>query len=319
MEIVTFQKQHIEEAKAIVFANYQQEQGKVGILPKIEEVPDLSWFAENGLGVAAVEEGVLVGFLCCVGSFDNAFGTNAKGTFSPIHAHGALTENRVSIYRRMYQRAAEIWVEQGILYHAIALYAHDRLAQEALFLYGFGARCADAIRDMEPICCTELPGYTFRQLPKSEVSKLRPMRRALAAHLGTSPCFMKSHPEAEEAWLAHAEQRDSQVFVAEKDELLAAFVEVRPDGENFITELPAMANICGAYCLPEFRGKGVTANLLNEAISQLREQGITLLGVDHETANSTALGAWSKYFTHYTYSLTRRVDECALSEKGSAK
>lgn len=75
----------------------------------------------------------------------------AKGTFSPIHAHGAIKENRPMIYKRMYQYAAEKWLKHKITYHAIAQYAHDTEALEAFFTYGFGLRCMDAIRPMEEI------------------------------------------------------------------------------------------------------------------------------------------------------------------------
>lgn len=311
MNIVTFEKQHIEEAKAIAFANYQQEWEKVPCLPRITRMPELTWFAENGLGVAAIENGELIGFLCCVGAFDNAFGSGVKGTFSPIHAHGALTEGRVEIYRRMYQAAAQIWVDHGIMQHAIALYAHDSAAQEALFLYGFGARCADAIRDMEQIRCGKVPGIVFRELPKEELIRLRPMRNALHAHLGESPCFLDAHNGLPEKWILNREQGDYRVFAAETETDIAAYIEVCADGENFLTEAEDMANICGAFCWPRYRGTGIFAQLLNFCVDSLRREGFQRLGVDHETANPTALAAWSKYFTHYTYSLVRRIEECA--------
>lgn len=142
---------------------------------------------------------------------------------------------------------------------------------------------------------------------------MRRMRMQLSAHLGESPCFMYSEPKAEEAWLARAETRDTQVFAAEYAGAAVAFVEVGEDGENFITEAPDMKNICGAFCLPQFRGTGLFANLLNFAVAQLRIQGVTRLGVDYESINPTASGAWGKYFTPYTYSVVRRIDECALA------
>lgn len=37
--------------------------------------------------------------------------------------------------------------------------------------------------------------------------------------------------------------------------------------------------------------------------------GKTHLGVDYETVNPTALYFWTKYFTPYTYSYIRRIDE----------
>ena len=90
-------------------------------LPEIESIPDLEYFAWNGLGVAALEGDQLIGFLCCYEPWDNAFDSAAKGTFSPIHAHGAIKENRQMIYKRMYQYAAEKWVKHKISYHGIAL------------------------------------------------------------------------------------------------------------------------------------------------------------------------------------------------------
>lgn len=313
MNIVAFEKQHIEEARAIAFANYQEEQQFVRDLPEIGGIPDLSWFAENGLGVAALEDGELVGFLGCVGPFDNAFGSRVKGTFSPIHAHGALTEDREMTYRRMYQAAAEKWVSRGILYHAIALYAHDIQTIEALFRYGFGMRCVDAIRTMNRIHCAPVIGYTFRLLPKEEIAAIRQMRMRLSAHLGESPCFIYDSPQMVEAWIAKAELRNTQVFVAEWDGAAVAFIEVGADGENFITETPAMKNICGAFCMPQHRGTGLFANLLNFTVAQLRQEGVTLLGVDYESINPTASGAWGKFFTPYTHSVVRRIEESSLA------
>ena len=37
------------------------------------------------------------------------------------------------------------------------------------------------------------------------------------------------------------------------------------------------------------------------------------LGVDYETFNATAHGYWTKYFTTYTHSVVRRIDEHAAS------
>ena len=313
MNIVAFEKHHIEEAKAIAFANYQEERSVVGTLPEIKQMPELTWFAENGLGVAALEDGEMVGFLGCVGPFGNAFGSGVKGTFSPIHAHGALTKDRGRIYGKMYQMAAEKWVSKGILYHAIALYAHDVQANSAFFQYSFGLRCMDAIRSMSPIACPPLTGYTFRLLPKEDVCAVRQMRIQLSSHLGESPCFVYDSPQMVKDWIAKAETRDTQVFVAERDGVAVAFIEVGEDGENFITEIPGMKNICGAFCLPQYRGTGLFANLLSYTTEHLREEGVTRLGVDYESINAAASGAWGKYFTPYTHSVVRRIEENILA------
>lgn len=308
MIIVNFEKRHADAAKALALANYQEERSYVPELPDSPEIPDLNWFAENGMGVAAMEGDRLVGYLCCVGPFENAFNSGIPGIYVPLHAHGTIAEGRERIYRRLYQAAAEKWVERGTLSHAITLYTHDMQALQTFFGYGFGLRCIDAIRSLAAVPGTSPEGFTFRVLPRSQVGKVRQLRRMLSAHLMQSPCFMPDSPENVERWIDMAEQRDSRVFVAEKDDEAVAFIEVKEEGENFITYSPVMRNICGAFCLPRYRGTGLFAALLNHMISELDRGEVSLLGVDYESLNPTASGAWRKYFLPYTYSVVRRID-----------
>jgi len=316
MNIVNFEREHVGEAMMLALSNYHEERMCVEELPEILEVPDLEEFVSNNLGVAALEGERLVGFLCCYSPWENAFGSAARGTFSPIHAHGAVQENREKIYAMMYRAAAEKWVAMGITSHAIGLYAHDEKALKAFFTYGFGARCADAVRGMEAVNCSAVAGLGYRELLKEELYQIRTMRKELSKHLGDSPCFMYSTEQEFEEWLARAEGRDTKVYVAEAEGRPIAFIEVAEDGENFITEVSDMKNICGAFCLPEYRGSGVFANLLSYVVGELCRQNIRILGVDYETFNPTANGAWNKYFTSYTCSVVRRIDECVLRQNG---
>ncbi len=315
MKIFEFEKKHIEAAKLIAAENYKEEREQVSILPDIDGLPDLEYFANNGLGVAAFEEERLVGFLCCYEPRDNAFNSKAKGTYSPINAHGAVKENRRKIYQKMYQAAAEKWVKHGIGYHGIGHYAHDAESINAFFTYGFGLRCIDAVRPMIEIECKPCDGIYFEELAKKDVMRVRELRRMLSEHLGKSPCFMYSSSEILEEWLARAEGRDSRVFAASDGSKVAAYIEVTAEGENFITEVDSMSNICGAFCLPEYRGKNIYQNLVNFVITKLKAEGYKLLGVDFESFNPTAYGFWLKYFTAYTNGVVRRIDECALQNE----
>ena len=91
MEFVTFGKEHVEEAKKIGWENYQEERVFVPALPKDVKIWDLDYFAQNGLGVAALDQGKLAGFLCYFSPWSNAFDTkDSSGTFSPLHANGAV-------------------------------------------------------------------------------------------------------------------------------------------------------------------------------------------------------------------------------------
>lgn len=310
MIITDFSRVHLARAEALALQNYREERIAVPALPPTDSVPELDEFADNGFGVVAEEDGVLIGFLCFYPPWDNVFTTTARGTFSPVHAHGAAGEGREHIYRRMYQAAAEKLVRAGINIHAVAFYAHDAEAIRALFTYGFGLRCVDAVRPMEPVGGVEsCPGYEFTELEPSRRAKLLPLKNALIAHLGRSPSFMwypsVEKPELDEEY----NRRCPRYFTASVDGESVAFLEVIDGGENFACGHASMKNICGAYCAPGHRGRSVYQNLLNFAINTLKAEGYTRFGVDFESINPTALGFWTKYFDAYTNSVVRRIDD----------
>lgn len=134
----------------------------------------------------------------------------------------------------------------------------------------------------------------------------------LSDHMSQSPCFMYSTEEETQEWLKRAESRESMLFaVFDKDKAIA-YMEITDEGENFAAYVPGMRNICGAFCMPEYRGKGLYAKLLNYTLLALKEEGYTRLGVDFESINPTAYGFWLKYFSAYTKSVVRRIDEKVL-------
>lgn len=310
MEILNLEKKYIKEATELALTNYYNEQQFVKELPEVCGIPDLTSFAENGLGVAAFENGKMIGFMSCCEPFDNAFrATDVRGIFSPMGANAAIAENRSKIYAAMYQVAGAKWVKTGAVSHAICLHAHDEELQRQFFCYGFGLRCLDAIRPMDMIECEPCTGYDFVELQKAECHLVYPLHLALNNHYCISPFFMNRKPETQEEFTASSMQEEGRYFVAKKNDKICAFLKIAASGETFIATGNIYRHIRGAYCLPEHRGKGVYQNLLNFTISTLKREGYTRLGVNFESFNPTARGFWLKYFTAYTNSVVRRIDE----------
>ncbi|MBT9776694.1 GNAT family N-acetyltransferase [Clostridium sp. MCC353] len=313
MIVTDFKECHIKEAQRIAHENYDEERMHTPILPEIEIFPDLTNFAANGLGVAAFENDRMTGFLCCFNPRERVFGSLARGCFSPIQAHGAVIENREMIYKRMYQAAAEKWTAQTIACHSIALYAHDHEAENAMFTYGFGRRCVDAVRAMEIIPCRPCGGITFEELSKADKRRIKELRWMLAEHMGKSPCFMRTERKDFERKFGAWEKEDTRVFIAKDGEELVAFAEISDEAETFAaTQTADMCNLCGAFCIPRLRGRDVYQNLLNFVMIQMRAEGYNRLGVDYESFNPTANAFWPKYFSEYTHGVVRRIDECAF-------
>ena len=310
MRIVDFAAPHIEQAAIIAKQNYEEERRRVPALPPVDVVPNLEQYVENGLGVTAFDGGKIVGFLCAVGPFKNAFrSTDATGVFSPMGFSGAIGENKAVVYARLYQAAGEKWVRAGASSHGICLYAHDTKTQGQFYRYGFGLRCIDAIRWMDEIIAPPCTGYEMEELPPDELPQILPLDHMLDAHMAASPVFILRPSHTHESFMRETGEYSSIFFVAKYDGRIVAFIRAEIDGETFICETPGYIHIKGAFCLQEHRGKGLHQALLGLLMRKLKAQGYTRLGVDFESINPAAYGFWLKHFDAYTHGVVRRIDE----------
>ncbi len=320
VEITDFTEAHLEQAQRIARQNYRTERSFVPALPPIDPIPGLTGLAENGLGVVAIANGEVTGFLGARRPFKNAFGsTDAVGIFSPMGGNGAVGTNRAAVYARMYQVAGEKWADAGASSHAICLYAHDDEAQGQFFRYGFGLRCVDAILDMDAALLPSCPDCGIAVLGPDEFSLTLPLVHRLDAHMAASPCFILRPSDTDESFRKNVERLRPTCVAAKQNGRIVAYVRAERGGENFIADTAGYLHVKSAYCLPEYRGKGVTAALLNMLARQLKTQGYTRLGVDFESINPAAYGFWLKHFAVYTHSVARRIDEHALSKRPGRK
>lgn len=306
MNIVELERSHIPVITAMAQRQHNQTRQRVNLPDAL--LPDLSYLA-NGLGVVAMEADRVVGFLGSTGPWPDQFGTQTPGVYSPLEAHGAVEENAVRIWQRMYQAAAERWVAAGAGWHAITLHGYEQAAQQVLWQYGFGQRCADAVRLVEPLNAASIPGVNCCELLDGHA--VQELRLCLARHMCKSPCFMVNTDDEDDMvrWLSKVECRQQRVFAAMAAGKPVASMEVKAEGETYFTAHAQMANICGTFCAEAWRGKGVSRLLLDYVLQTLQKEKYQYLGVDYETTNPTAAGFWPKYFTPYTLSLVRRVDQ----------
>jgi hypothetical protein len=234
MQIVDFTIAHIEQAAQIAKQNYEEERGLLPALPPIDTVPDSLPFVENGLGVAAFEGDMLVGFLCAAGQFKNAFrSTDATGVFSPMAVNGTIGANRANIYARMYQAVGEKWARAGAASHGICLYAHDTETQQQFFRYGFGLRCVDAIRVMDEIDALPCAGCEFTELAPDELPLILSLDHMLDAHMASCPTFILRPSDTQGSFFKKIEHFQSVFFVVKYDGEIVAYA--REGGQIALT------------------------------------------------------------------------------------
>ncbi len=316
MEIISFEKYHVPAASALVWQAYQSERKKVPCLPLISGTDAFSdlvaGLAGNGLGVAALEDGKLIGFLTGM-AVRELFGLS-QGIYTPLYAHGATGPDRRQLYQRMYAAAAESWVKKGHLSHVITLHAHDSAAVDAWFWQDFGLRCVDSIRPVTDVLPQGTAGYSIRRIMPGEASTMLEVHQEHWNYYQNAPMFMHVHEDVSlnglEDWL---NEKDHYLWAAFEKEMPVAYMQLRHGGETFVSDDEKSMNICGAYVKPGQRKSGYGTALLQTIVYWMRESGFERLGVDFESFNIDGSRFWQKHFTPFTYSLTRRIDERTYS------
>lgn len=315
MEITRFDSKYIEECAKIAIDRYKDECLKVHELPN-QDYKDLfcTMLAEmvnNELGVVAIDNDKVVGFISCYGPIDNFFSSN-KGVYCPIHGHGTRNHDSKNIYSHMYCEAAKKWVSQGLVTHAITHYAHNKDAIDTFFVNGFGMRCIDAIstinnKKLEYVKNSD--NLIYKEIDYKTLGDILLLKNSLVEHISSSPVFFTSERFDLQKLVKQSDRRKSRFFVVYDEEKAIGYVEITSSGENFTCDDKYTTNICGAYLDSQYRSKGIFQNLLAYMFNKLREEGTyKRVGVDCESINPNAYTFWSKYFTPYTYSVVRKID-----------
>ena len=154
--------------------------------------------------------------------------------------------------------------------------------------------------------------YNFNECNPADYHAIAEFENMLIHHMRKPPMFMPRNPGYNEKKIAESVNKGSRFFTAKYNDTPVGFLKIDDEGENFVCVSSDMKNICGAYLLPEHRSKGVFHNFLSYVNNILFDEGYHRLGVDYESFNPTANAFWPKYFTPYTYSVTRRIDERIL-------
>ncbi len=303
---------YLDAALALVMAEYNEEKMAVSFLPEDKEFlnplkDSIRSLLINGTGVMAVCCGELLGFIAGF-EVGELFG-KCKGIYSPLYGHGVKKECRIPVYQELYRYAAETWVKEHYMTHVLTFFAHDKETIELWFWQGFGMRCVDAIRETLPMHSKNTT-VMIRKLSIGDIPILADIHRKHIRYYKDSPIFMpktEREPVQELAeWLA---RNNHHLWAAYQGEKPVGYMRIEPNAEIFISEHKDIMNITGAYVLENARKTGAGTKLLATIQNWLLNNGYPLCGVDFESINTMGSGFWNKYFTPYTYSLVRRIDE----------
>lgn len=307
---------HTDHALELATISYQDAKRAIPFLPESDSLKPLlskalSKLLQAGNGVAAMEDGILKGLICGY-EIEDLFGTS-KGIYCPLFGYMIHPSCHRSIEPALYTQAAEKWVREGILSHALTLYATDRKTIDQWFWMGFGLRCVDSIREVTPLLVS-MGGYAVKKAVIDDLLLLRKVHGDHTRYYRQSPLFMPVGTEDPLQDLCEWMERENHhLWILYEDEQPLGYMRIQPDGESFISRHRSMMNITGAFVDPAQRKKGAGAFLLSEILQWLGDQGYSLCGVDFESFNTYGSGFWNRFFVPYTYTMVRRIDERILA------
>lgn len=311
MNILPFEKKYRFQAAALFLSNFKILQQTVPLVPNslgtIEVVADqIAEWIDQYNGLAAVEGDQLVGYVLWL-TADQFRNTDRRGSYTPEWGHAAVRGKKARVYRDLYAYVSSELYEAGCDSHALTYLATDRDVQDFLYWNGFGMTVVDAVRSMEAVPEKKNP-FIIRKAGADDIPALVEIEAEHWRHYSQAPVLMEANSadDAEEfarlldhpgfsAWMA--ETSDGKIISYQRFETQSSSVDILQSEQT--------VNITGAYTLPEFRGLGAAAALLNEGLRFYREQGYQICAVDFESINPHASGFWMRYFEPVCYSAIR--------------
>lgn len=308
MELIAFTNEWIPAAAQLFRRDFNRQRQLTPALPdRMAEPGQVEARLQNMLGVAAVQDGRLLGYLCWF-IVEQFRGANRRGAYCPEWGHACQDENLPRIYQGLYRAASERWEAGGCQVHAITLLAQDRAAERAWFWNGFGLTVVDGVRWVRPLEGTIRTPLIVRKAISEEGKLLSDLDAEHVLHYQRSPIFMTprfgSSPQETAAFLASPR---NSIWAAWDGDVPVGFI--RFDGNEFdgASILEAEQGVCitGAYFRPNYRGQHAAAALLDAAMRDFSRQGLAYCAVNFESFNPEAASFWMKYFEPVCYSVLR--------------
>ena len=268
---------------------------------------------QRGTGRMAFVDNEPVGFLA-FSEILTVDKSGTKGATSPLFAYGIRHSKRGEIIGRLFQSVATELCENFAQSLRVFVYAHDAEVLWTYLMSSFAMEMTGVVRDVSLPIEAEIPETcSLREIGHKELvdHKLEVIElyRALINHLRMSPVFYhcRQYLPVEKRFDDFLRD-DLRVFALFDGGRLVGMVDSEPVGYGFAAHDQDALGMGDIFIAPGYREGGLAAALLKFAIDRLKIDGLRRLFVTHGTINPTARGFWDKYFTNYSYSMTRKID-----------
>lgn len=316
IEIIPFSSSQIPQAAELFSIQFERLRKEIPALPDVmlnpdRLKPDLERILSRGIGLAAIEEGKLAGYLIWV-SVDEFRDTTRAAAYVPEWAHSCAIGKEDMVYPPLYLKAAAYWAEKQYPIWCMTCLANNRFLETYLYRNGFGMMTHDAVR---PIHLPTRPldhGVKIRKCGPQDIDILTGLEAEHRNHYSSAPVLMT--PREKETLESIGEflaENDNSYWLAEIDGIPQGLMrfESNSHGASIIVRSPKTIAITAAFIKPASRGRGAAYAILQQALSDYEQMGYTTCSVDYETMNPTAYNFWTKYYQPVCFSVLRTPEK----------
>lgn len=304
LEVVPLEPHHIVDAAVLVARDARKQRLDVPELPCTLDDPavaasQLESIVGNGLGVAVLDAGELVGFLA--GAPVSLWG--APGVYVAEWGNAAR-DRRVVL--AAYAAASRLWVTSGRGVHAVTLWVRAGANEAAWHQLGFGRVVVDAVRGLGELAAG---GGEVRRATVADVATIASFEGALWHHLAAPPVCRVHPPPVGPTDLAErlADPR-RPLWLIEDGGQAIGYVSLTSEHETTALAADDTVVCDGAFVVPEARRRGAGRTLVSAAIAWAAADGFARLAIDYESANIEATEFWPAVgFCAVLHSVARTV------------
>ncbi|NDI35433.1 GNAT family N-acetyltransferase [Chengkuizengella sediminis] len=329
MEFLQFKDECLTDAAKLLATRHKRERKQFPELPSQFELEDDAlkaveavWVKENSEGIAIFDNKQMIGYL--IGTF---ISNDIRGRHIWIDYAGlAISENvHEELYRDLYTKIAEQWVQYGCFDHYVLVPAGNRSILDAWLKLGFSFEQVHALCDItnQAMEIENQHPIEIRLAIKSDQSILTDIGDLIMSHQTGAPVWAAVLPEylteIKKGYGGIVEDSNAKLWIAFKGNQLIGFQgywETTTSNSDMMTP-DRCIELSIAGTKKEERGRGIGKLLTQKGFMEAKENGYQYCMSDWRMTNLQSSRFWPKRgFYPIAYRLTRKIDHRIMWANG---
>ncbi len=295
LEVVPFSDEHLDAAATLLAGRRARHREAEPLLPESRDFAaeiEREWRADGASGVFASGGGSAVGYLI---ASPKLMGGGASWMQAGVA--GLAIDGEAEPMRDLYAAAAQRWVDDGHMRHAVYVPLGDSELIDAWFRLSFGASAVLAARETGPEAEPFDSDVTIRRGTPDDYDEAARLELAMGEAMQPAPSFsgmpLQTQEEVAAEWREDGDSDEYELFVAERGGRIVGHTllyrrppDLRvPDGS---------IDLAQASTEREVRGTGVGRALTAHVLRWAGEHGYPVMTTDWRMTNLWASRFWPK-------------------------